>query len=273
MSSPPQACQAPFRFLDDAWVRNNASSELADELYKHEQRYSRHLAGRGAGITRVELDAIRAQNAPQVVSIDDPSDPLFLAVHGLAVKKSGNASEIAVLMQSTIEEVESSVCTALEHGFVANVGDKFMLTPTGADWLSMHYPKLFAQHRSEPGFSDAYDRFEVINRQLLNLMTRWQTMAIGGQTVTNDHSDKDYDEKIIDELDDLHERAMPILAAMCKFESRLGVYANLLRNAYERVLDGHLDYMSAVKFPSYHTVWFEMHEDLLRILGRVREAV
>jgi hypothetical protein len=29
--------------------------------------------------------------------------------------------------------------------------------------------------------------------------------------------------------------------------------------------------MSGVRVSSYHTVWFEMHEDLLRLLGRTRE--
>jgi hypothetical protein len=38
------------------------------------------------------------------------------------------------------------------------------------------------------------------------------------------------------------------------------------------VLSGAIDYVSGVKVDSYHTVWFELHEDLLRMLGRSREA-
>ena len=38
------------------------------------------------------------------------------------------------------------------------------------------------------------------------------------------------------------------------------------------MLSGEIDYVSGVKVGSYHTVWFELHEDLLRLLGRSREA-
>lgn len=30
------------------------------------------------------------------------------------------------------------------------------------------------------------------------------------------------------------------------------------------------DYVGGVRCDSYHTVWFELHEDLLRILGATR---
>ncbi len=102
-------------------------------------------------------------------------------------------------------------------------------------------------------------------------MTRWQTMDVAGASVPNDHTDEAYDARVIDELDALHERALPILSAFADFEARLAVYPQLLDDAYDRVLDGEIDYMSGVKVLSYHTVWFEMHEDLLRLSGRVRE--
>lgn len=55
----PTLAQEPFRFLDDSWVRTHAHTALADEMYRHEQRHSRTLKGRGAGVTRSEIDAIR----------------------------------------------------------------------------------------------------------------------------------------------------------------------------------------------------------------------
>ena len=58
----PTVCQEPYRFLDDDWVRGHADPPRADELYRIDQRGS-VLEGRGAGITRAEMDEIRAKRA------------------------------------------------------------------------------------------------------------------------------------------------------------------------------------------------------------------
>ncbi|MGR8949064.1 MAG: hypothetical protein ACU84Q_13535 [Gammaproteobacteria bacterium] len=271
-SFTPKACQPPFRYLDDAWVRDHADTPLAAELYHFDQQYSRHLNGRGAGVTREEIDRIRSQNEPQAVTVAEPNEPLFLAVHGLAIKKAGEASDVAKLVDAQEADIAAAFAIAIENGFVTGANGKYAVTKVGGDWLAGIYPKLFAEHRNESDFSEAYDRFEIINRQLLALMTRWQTIEVGGKMITNDHSDEEYDAKIIDELDNIHERITPILKTFAHYESRLAIYETLLETAYDLVLDGELDYMSGVRVPSYHTVWFEMHEDLLRLLGRVREA-
>ena len=267
----PTMCQEPYRYLDDAWVRTHAGTPLADNLYRHEQRDSRHLAGRGSTVSRAELDAIRAANEVSVAMPASMHDPLFLAVHGLAVKKSGAARDVADLMRADAAQIADAFEQAVTDGYAVDSGYKHVVTPAGRDWLDAIYPTLCADLRTADGFAAAYDRFEIINRELLALMTRWQTIDVGGQSVPNDHSDSDYDENIIDQLDVLHERATPVLKSFGTFENRLGVYPELLNAAYEHLLDGEIDYMSGVKVPSYHTVWFEMHEDLLRLLGRVRE--
>ena len=47
--------------------------------------------------------------------------------------------------------------------------------------------------------------------------------------------------------------------------SSTGVGAALTRRR-----GGETDYVSGVRVARYHTVWFEMHEDLLRLTGRER---
>jgi hypothetical protein len=49
------------------------------------------------------------------------------------------------------------------------------------------------------------------------------------------------------------------------------VYRRRLDDAYDKVLAGEHDHVSGARIDSYHTVWFELHEDLLRMLGRERE--
>jgi hypothetical protein len=94
--------------------------------------------------------------------------------------------------------------------------------------------------------------------------------AVGGR-IANDHSDADYDRAIVDRLGDLHERALKNLDRFAELEARLAQYSRRLESAYDKVLAGDTDFVSGARVDSYHTVWFELHEDLLRMLGRERE--
>jgi hypothetical protein len=58
----PAVVQEPYRFLDDAWVKDHWDTKLADDLYRIDQRGSRNLEGRGAGVTREDVDHIRAHD-------------------------------------------------------------------------------------------------------------------------------------------------------------------------------------------------------------------
>ncbi len=173
------------------------------------------------------------------------TDVDLLALHGLAVKKAGSPD---------------------------GAKGTFMVAPPGREWLDERYPEVFADFRAEPAATEAYERFERINRELLALFTDWQMIpAAGGERVPNDHSDAEYDAGIVDRLGAQHERAEKVLDRFAELEDRLGVYKSRLDEAYDKVLAGDLDYVSGARIDSYHTVWFELHEDLLRMLGRERE--
>jgi hypothetical protein len=54
----PELCNEKFRNLDDTWVKYNYDSPRANELYRLEQRYSRKLNGKGAGLRRADVAAL-----------------------------------------------------------------------------------------------------------------------------------------------------------------------------------------------------------------------
>jgi hypothetical protein len=56
----PPVCQDKYRYLCETWVKYNAQSALADELYALEQAHSRNLKGKGAGLTRADVERLRA---------------------------------------------------------------------------------------------------------------------------------------------------------------------------------------------------------------------
>jgi hypothetical protein len=192
-------------------------------------------------------------------------------LHGLAVKKAAEADEVARIMGMPPDSVAKALEAAAASGDAMGARGKYMLTPKGRQRLDAAYPEEFAALRQDGRFVGGYERFERVNRQLLQLFTDWQTMTVGGEQVPNDHSDPDYDARIIDRLGDLHEQAEPVLRQLAEAVDRLDLYSQRLSTAYDRVLAGDTDHVSGVRVDSYHTVWFELHEDLLRMLGRKRE--
>ena len=200
------------------------------------------------------------------------SDMELLALHGLAVKKAGGPAAVADVLGRGEDEVTPALDAAVAAGRAIGARGTFMVTPAGRSWLDEQYPQAYADFRANPDATDAYERFERVNRDLLMLMTDWQMVpTAGGERAPNDHSDADYDHKIIDRLGALHERAEKVLDRFTKLDPRLGVYRDRLDAAYDKVLAGEHEWVSGAKIDSYHTVWFELHEDLLRMLGRERE--
>jgi hypothetical protein len=50
------------RYLSDSWIKWNRDDPRVDALYRLEQRASRRLAGRGAGLTPEDIEALRADD-------------------------------------------------------------------------------------------------------------------------------------------------------------------------------------------------------------------
>jgi hypothetical protein len=199
------------------------------------------------------------------------TDMELLAIHGLAVKKAGHSAAVAAILGSPESDVQAMLDAATADGRVIGANGTFMVTPAGRAWLAERYPDAYADLRANQAAEEAYARFEHINREMLALMTDWQMIPAGAERVPNDHSDADYDHDIIDKLGALHERAQRPLEQFASLESRLEQYVRRLESAYDKVLAGDHDWVSGARIDSYHTVWFELHEDLLRILGRERE--
>ncbi len=198
-------------------------------------------------------------------------DPDLLVLHALAVRKSGTAQQIAAVLGQDPAAVEDKLSRLSGVGDVLGGKGVFMATPAGRARLDSGYEQAYAGLRRDEQFTAAADRFESINRRLLDVLTRWQTLSRAGVSMANDHTDPDYDAKIIDELGGLHERAEPVLTVFAGRLHRFGAYRDRLGAAYERALTGQPDYVTGVRVDSYHAVWHEAHEDLLRVLGRSRE--
>jgi hypothetical protein len=95
---------------------------------------------------------------------------------------------------------------------------------------------------------------------------------VNGQAVLNDHADQAHDDRVLAELRQLHDAALPLASALGRLFDRYAHYGPRLAAALARIEAGELDWFTKPLVDSYHTVWFEMHEDLLLTLGRQRST-
>jgi hypothetical protein len=194
-----------------------------------------------------------------------------LVLHGLAVKKHADARAIADFAGLSHGAVAQRLADFVKGGRVVEARGKYLLAPLARVVLEGQYVVEYAALRESPSFMSAYEAFERINVQLKALITDWQTIEVGGTRVTNDHSDRDYDMGIVDRLGDLHERAEGILGQLAREVPRFGYYSRGLLAALEHAEGGESEWVSDARIDSYHTLWFELHEDLLRLVGRQRQ--
>lgn len=196
---------------------------------------------------------------------------MHLALHGLAIKKHASPADVAAIIGLDETAVAELLAEAKARGRVAEAAGKYMLTAPAQMSLRSEYSRIYSDLRADAEMNGAYDDFEKVNARLKQLITDWQTMDVAGSKVVNDHSDPDHDARIIDRLGDLHETAEKVLGRMVARMPRLAVYVTALTEALEKAEDGAHQWVSDARIASYHTVWFELHEDLLRVLGRQRD--
>lgn len=196
---------------------------------------------------------------------------MHLALHGVALKKHANAAAVAAAVGLEVERADALLKEAAAGARLAEAQGAYVLTPAGRMILDNQYARHYGELRADAAFVAAYDRFERVNVELKQIVTDWQVLDVGGQKLRNDHSNADHDAAVLDRLGRLHERFEPILAQLIKGLPRLAVYRHKLEQALEEAEAGRIEWVSDAKIESYHTVWFEMHEDLLRVLGRTRE--
>lgn len=197
------------------------------------------------------------------------SPPGLLALHGLRLKGFAEASAVAELVGLDEATVTSELEKAAERESVMfREGRRtgWALKPAGR----VENERLLREELDETGERDlvqgAYDRFLALNGAMLATCTRWQVKDADAQ-VLNDHTDPDYDAAVIDELQKLDDGVQPICADVSGVLDRFAVYAPRFSAALDKLRAGDLDWFTKPIVESYHTVWFELHEDLLATLG------
>jgi len=134
-----------------------------------------------------------------------------------------------------------------------------------------HLEELLTSERRQidsAALSTASGEFRAVNAEFKALVTDWQLKD--GQP--NTHQDPDYDAAVLARLDGVHHRVTPIVAAAAAQLPRLNRYSAKLQAALDKVHAGETMWLSRPLIDSYHTVWFELHEELILAAGLTRES-
>jgi pyruvate,orthophosphate dikinase len=120
-----------------------------------------------------------------------------------------------------------------------------------------------------PGIARLYAQFHQPNAALKEIVTAWQVRPDG---TANDHGDGNYDASVMTRLAALHADATPLLAQISASVPRLAGYPERLRYALQRCRAGDHQWFANPMLDSYHQIWFELHEELIGLLGVTRRA-
>lgn len=195
---------------------------------------------------------------------DELSVLMALRVQGIA-----SPERAATAIGSDAGEVAAKLADLAAAGFAAERTGRlagFTLTPDG----NAHLDKLLADEglRTNEALKDCYDLFMAVNNRVLKISSDWQVR----EGVPNDHSDAIYDEEVIDRLVELNDRVRSCMRRIVSCAPRFAPYGERLDSCVERLLAGDKSAFTAPLAESYHTVWFELHQDLLLTLGLERET-
>jgi hypothetical protein len=185
-----------------------------------------------------------------------------------AVRLKGRVSpvELAATLGEDPDDLAATLDRLTRSGLLVD-GKALRVSPDGRARLD----ELLTgerRHVDRAALSAAHGEFRAVNADFKALVTDWQLKD--GRP--NTHEDTDYDAAVLARLDGVHRRVMPIIDAAAAQLPRLQRYAAKLQTALDKVDAGDTVWLSRPLIDSYHTVWFELHEELILAAGLTRDA-
>jgi DNA-binding PadR family transcriptional regulator len=197
------------------------------------------------------------------------SDQRFLVLHGCKLKGFAEPSAIGPVIGLKPPAIAKILQTLVKEGLAKHLeGGRisgYALTPAGKEEQVRMAEADLAASGARDVVQSAYERFLVLNADLLAVCTAWQVRDID-RNILNDHSDRDYDAGVIKRLADVHAGVTPINAELSAALDRYHHYQPRLVFALDKVKKGNQEWFAKPILDSYHTVWMELHEDLLSTL-------
>ncbi|WBQ05557.1 transcriptional regulator [Kribbella sp. CA-293567] len=120
---------------------------------------------------------------------------------------------------------------------------------------------------------ETYSEFLPLNERLQQACTDWQLRPTEADALAfNDHTDSQWDRRVIEELRSLGQALRTISNRISVVLDRFHGYDERFAAALAKVRAGDGTWVDRTGADSCHTVWFELHEDLIATLGIPRGA-
>lgn len=188
-------------------------------------------------------------------------------LQAIRLKGRVTSADLAATLHTDLDDIAGLIEQLTASGFVVDQ-TTLRISPSGRDRLE----ELLAEERA--GIDSAvlgavYDDFRAVNADFKALVTDWQVKGPAG--APNAHDDADYDAAVLARLDEVHARVVPIIDEAASQLPRLAAYSLKLIAALDKVKAGETAWLTRPLVDSYHTVWFELHEELIGAVGLTRE--
>jgi pyruvate,orthophosphate dikinase len=175
---------------------------------------------------------------------------------------------VAVSLATSVGTVRGVVDKLPAH-YVRHGPGGIAVAPQGRIWLQS---KLNAERDriDQASANLVYQEFMGLDAGFKGLITDWQVRVAGGRMVANDHTDTAYDDAVRFRLTAFHQETVELMPKICAFASRLEPFKMRFARAAAAVSAGDGSMIASPLKDSYHTVWFELHEELIHLSGRNR---
>ncbi len=203
------------------------------------------------------------------------SPPELLVLHGVRLKGMADVDVVVRRFSLDHEVVEKLLREHETRRWVHRVefGDLsgWALTEAGRIEDNRRLGAELAETGAGPDVVAAHATFARLNGRLLTAVTDWQIRpAPGNPMASNDHSDRQWDHRVLEELASLLHGLRPVGESLADSLARFDGSADRFATALGRVERGELEWVDRPGMDSCHMVWFELHEDLLATLGLER---
>jgi pyruvate, orthophosphate dikinase len=197
---------------------------------------------------------------------------LDACIRRLGTKRFATTASLSDALLASPEAVQPLLDQLVSDGVVASVAGAYRLTDAGsqraADLATADRDAWGVEHATA-----ALDAFLALDGRMKDTVTAWQLRSgpDGTDPQPNDHTDEAYDHDVLDRLAALHADADAWLAPIEAKAPTLVGYRERLSRAVARARAGDGTYVASPRIDSCHGIWFELHEDLIRLAGRTRE--
>ena len=209
-------------------------------------------------------------SVPAAASVaEGPNVTTDLAIRALAIKGYASPEALAQALLTTKDEAQALLDRLMADGLAEIAVGSFRLTAAGKNRGAELIDQDAANWGADPALV-ALDAFIALDHRMKTVVTAWQTREVDGAQTPNLHADAAYDAEVLAGLAALHADALAWLIPLVSQLPRLASYQARLESAVAQATGGDGRYVASPRVDSYHSVWFELHEDLIRLSGRTR---